>query len=244
VHDRCDSRGPIGARRTTFRTGDTDTRVSRIGERTLDIRKRSSSRALRVDNRPHEWLTRSIAERDDTIGPPRVSLGPMLQSRREPIGVLSRDDEIRALYPSLRRLAGAVRPREVDADDLVQQALVNALAQRPLEEYSDLGAYLRTAILNLARNQHRTLSVRARAAARLERVVHHAPVYPSDLDELRRLPVMDRAVLYLSLVEHRAFAEIAELLGCSEQAARTRSSRATRRLRHALDAAEEESVHE
>jgi DNA-directed RNA polymerase specialized sigma24 family protein len=55
--------------------------------------------------------------------------------------------------------------------------------------------------------------------------------YPSDLDDLRRLPPVERAVLYLSVVEGRSFAEIADVIGSSEQAARARSSRALKRLR-------------
>lgn len=58
--------------------------------------------------------------------------------------------------------------------------------------------------------------------------------YPSDLDELRRLGPDDRALLYLSLVERRTFAEIASLMDISELAARKRSSRALARLRHDL----------
>jgi RNA polymerase sigma-70 factor (ECF subfamily) len=62
--------------------------------------------------------------------------------------------------------------------------------------------------------------------------------YPSDLDELRRLGPDDRAVLYLSLVEGRTFAEIAVLVGISEAASRKRSSRALARLRNDLTNAE------
>ncbi len=58
-----------------------------------------------------------------------------------------------------------------------------------------------------------------------------SPPYPSDLDDLRRLSPVERAVLYLSVVEKRSFAEIGDVIGASEQAARARSSRALRRLR-------------
>jgi DNA-directed RNA polymerase specialized sigma24 family protein len=58
--------------------------------------------------------------------------------------------------------------------------------------------------------------------------------YPSDLDELRRLDARDRALLFLSAVERRPFAQIAALLGMAESAARQRSSRALVRLRNEL----------
>lgn len=137
-----------------------------------------------------------------------------------------------AVYPSLRRLASVVRPMDVDADDLVQEAVMRALEIRPLDEFDDLAAYLRTAIVNIARNQYRSRDRRQRIAARQPRPVDGvADVYPSDLDELRRIKPDDRAVLYLSLVEGDTFAEIGATVGCSEEAARARASRATRKLR-------------
>jgi len=149
-----------------------------------------------------------------------------------------RDDELFAqLYPALRRFAAVVRPVEEDADDLVQEALVRALRRRPLSEYDDPAAYLRTVIVHLASNQRRGLGRRRRAYAQaVDSVESRDASYPYDLDDLRRLGVRDRAVLYLSLVEGRPFIDIADTLGCTEQAARARSSRALRRLRSALEA--------
>ena len=64
--------------------------------------------------------------------------------------------------------------------------------------------------------------------------------YPSDLDELHRLDAQERALIYLSVIERRPFAEIAALLGIAEPAARKRSSRALARLRHELSTPEAE----
>ena len=61
-----------------------------------------------------------------------------------------------------------------------------------------------------------------------------ADAYPSDLDDLRRLPPFDRAVLYLSIVERWSAREIADELRSTEQAVRARSSRALRKLRAEL----------
>lgn len=47
------------------------------------------------------------------------------------------------LYPSLLRVAAVVRPPEVDAHDLVQEALVQTLLQGPLSSFDDPEAYLR-----------------------------------------------------------------------------------------------------
>jgi RNA polymerase sigma factor (sigma-70 family) len=144
-----------------------------------------------------------------------------------------RDDELfTELYPSLRRFAAAVRAPEEDPDDLVQEALTRALAIGPLSSRENPGAYLRTAIVRLASNQDRWLGRRRRAFTRAAATTDaDRATYPSDLDDLRRLPPRDRAVLYLSLVEGYSYKEIAVMLGCSEQAARARASRAIRRLR-------------
>jgi RNA polymerase sigma factor (sigma-70 family) len=147
--------------------------------------------------------------------------------------VARRDDELfTELYPSLRRFAAAVRSPEEDPDDLVQEALTRALAIGPLSSRENAGAYLRTAIVRLASNQRRWLGRRRRAFTRAMGATDaNEATYPSDLDDLRRLPPRDRAVLYLSIVEGHSYKEIAAVLRCSEQAARARASRAIRRLR-------------
>ncbi|MGH9015725.1 MAG: RNA polymerase sigma factor [Acidimicrobiia bacterium] len=152
-------------------------------------------------------------------------------------GVVGRRDEelFAELYPSLRRLAAVVRPLEEDPDDLVQEALARALAIRPLSAFDDPCAYLRTAIVRLASNHRRRLGRHRRALSRAGLPADASQAnYPSDLDDLRRLGVRDRAVLYLSLVEGYSYREIAGVLGCGEQAARARASRALRRLRSDL----------
>ena len=62
------------------------------------------------------------------------------------------------------------------------------------------------------------------------------PGYPSDLDELLRLPPRERAALYLHEVEGYRFSEIGPMIGCSEGAARKASSRGRKHLGQALGA--------
>ena len=64
--------------------------------------------------------------------------------------------EFAKLYEPLRRFASVVRSPDMDADDLVQEALVRTLALQPLAELDDPAAYLRTVIVRLASNQRRT----------------------------------------------------------------------------------------
>lgn len=155
-------------------------------------------------------------------------------------GPVENDEDARIfvdLYPSLRRFAGAVRPSTMDADDLVQEALVRTLSVRRLSDCDNPGAYLRTAIVRLAGDQRRRVgrwrNVETRLGAGQEEGSEN---YPSDLEELRRLAPRDRAVLYLVVVEGLTYRAAAKILGCSEDAARVRASRALRRLRVELTA--------
>jgi DNA-directed RNA polymerase specialized sigma24 family protein len=124
-------------------------------------------------------------------------------------GTPASDDEqlFVELYPSLRRFASVVKPPEVDADDLVQEAVVRALGLGPLCEHENPGAYLRRAIVNVAANHRRGLGRRRRAWSRLVPAIEHGASYPSDLEDL----------------------------GCTETAGRARVSRALRKLRVDLE---------
>jgi RNA polymerase sigma factor (sigma-70 family) len=140
------------------------------------------------------------------------------------------------LYPGLRRFAAATAPREVDPDDLVQEAVSRALRLQPLNELDDPGAYLRRAIANLASNHRRGFARLRTALGRVGRVEEgRVAEYDSDLADLLRVPPEGRAVLFLVEVEGRPYAEVAALLGITEEAARARAARARRRLRLDLE---------
>jgi DNA-directed RNA polymerase specialized sigma24 family protein len=149
----------------------------------------------------------------------------------------ARDDEMvfAALYPGLRRFAAAVGPVEVDPDDLVQEALVRALAFGPLSELRDPGAYVRTIVVRLASNHRRTLGRRRSAFRLLDLRGRQADAYPSDLDDLGALSSDDRAVVYLSVIEGATADEIAVVLGWTAGRVRMSKHRALRRLRVDLE---------
>jgi RNA polymerase sigma-70 factor, ECF subfamily len=134
-----------------------------------------------------------------------------------------------ALYPALRRFAGAIRPAGADADDLVQEALARTLAVRALASIENPAAYLRTAMVRIASNGargDRRRSRRQREDANPEEV---ADVYPSDLDDLMRVSSKARAVLFLTVVEDCSYAEAAEVVGGTEAAVRGECRDATER---------------
>jgi RNA polymerase sigma-70 factor, ECF subfamily len=156
---------------------------------------------------------------------------------REPVA-MGDDDLFERLYPGLRKWAAVTGPPGVDPDDLVQEAVAQALRNHTLSELENPGAYLRRAIVNLASNHRRGVLRWRQAAARLGHDDEdRTPEYSSDLADLMRLSPEARAVLYLVVVEGESYAEAGAVLGISEEAARARAARARRRLR--LDLEEE-----
>jgi len=151
--------------------------------------------------------------------------------------VLARSDDealVRQLYPSLRRFAAVVGSGNVEPDDLVHDALVATMRSYQLRDLEAPEAYLRRAMVNLAKNARRNRWRREAFWSRQRVELSHDPTYPSDLDELERLAPDERAVLYLKVVEDRPYAEIAAMLGITEVAARARASRAANRLKALL----------
>lgn len=145
------------------------------------------------------------------------------------------EDVFRPMYPAMRRFAAVAAPMDVEAEDLLQDALVATLRRHRLVDLDDPAAYLRKVMVNLASNHRRRDASRWRALRLLEASPPTAEqIYPSDLSELNWLSPRQRAVLYLSEVEGCPFAEIGQMMGCSEPAARMLASRARRRLRTAL----------
>jgi RNA polymerase sigma factor (sigma-70 family) len=142
------------------------------------------------------------------------------------------DSELFAqLYPGLLRFAAIVRPRGLEPEDLVQEAVARALALRPLTDLDDAATYLRTAMVRVASNAERgrrRADVRhARAAASAQTVDR----YPSDLSDLLGVAPRARAILFLTIIEGETYRTAAPIVGCSESAARAIGSRALRALR-------------
>ncbi len=155
---------------------------------------------------------------------------------------LRTDSEVFAeLYSSLRAFAAVTGSVDVEPDDLVQEAVARALRQHRLVDLDDPGAYLRRAIVNLASNRRRSVARWRLAVARLDRVEEgRAEQYASDLDDLLRLEPDARALLFMVEIEGHSYAEAAEVLGISEEAARTRAARARRQLRVGIEGASNE----
>ncbi len=143
--------------------------------------------------------------------------------------------ELRALYEPLRRFAGAVGNWGIEPDDLVQDAYARILRRRR-DTIRELGPYLRKTIVHLATDGHRRGVRSDRAHLRLAEPDVVVDIYPSDLDDLLRLPARTRALLYLVEIEGRTAADAAEIIGMTAANARVVLMRARRRLRSELEA--------
>lgn len=142
---------------------------------------------------------------------------------------------IHDLYPSLRRFAAVVGPVETEPDDLVQEALYRALRRGPLTDLAYPSAYLKRCIANLSKDQKRHFARRRKALVALAATTGaFTQTFPSDVSELMNLPAQARAVLYMHEIEGRSYAEVAEILGCTEKAARNAASRGRKRLHKTL----------
>ncbi len=157
----------------------------------------------------------------------------------EPLRGVAASDEslVRELYPVLRRFAAAAAAWGVDPDDLLQEALVRALARGPLSSLDHPAAYLRRTMVNLSANhvRHGHVKERALAAVAASEPVDSRDMYPSDLTGLNELSPRARAILYLAEVEGYRYREIGRLMGCTAVAARMAAMRGRRVLRTHLD---------
>ena len=144
---------------------------------------------------------------------------------------------ITSLYPSLRKIAAVAGSFDVEPDDLVQEALIRVLRKGPISDLDNPLAFLRKTIVNLASNQRRSLGRKRIALGRLSIEEGWSPSYPADIEAILDLPPRQRAILYLVEVEDVPYAEAAEQLGMTTEAARAMANRARKRARAALGVA-------
>jgi RNA polymerase sigma factor (sigma-70 family) len=147
---------------------------------------------------------------------------------------------------SLVRLARLFVDDRNAAEDLVQEAFIRlARAASRIDDRTKAAAYLRSIVLNLARDHNRRGLVSLR---------HHLPfddrVAGADddlelredqrevLDALRELPLQQRNCVALRHLEERGIAEIAAVLGISENSVKTHLKRGMAALTRQLGEAE------
>ena len=157
------------------------------------------------------------------------------------------EDEI----PFLRRAVRRWHREQADADDLVQDTLVRALANAHLyEPGSDLRAWLFT----IMRNQFLAGAAKANRFISMLRVFaetdHGAGGDPSETrlvlrdvaGALRRLPSKQRIAVMLACVEGKSYEQVAAAMGLSVSAVRCHLARGRNRLRTAMEADQPRSL--
>lgn len=155
--------------------------------------------------------------------------------------------QVAAEIPFLHRAVRRWHRQKSDADDLVQDTLVQALANAHLwQPGTDLRAWLFT----IMRNRFLAAMARSnRGAALLLVAAAAAPVAADDTREVRlvlrdvgaalgRLPVKQRTALRLAGVEGKSYDEVAAAMGLSVGAVRCHLARGRDRLRAAMRGSE------
>lgn len=133
-----------------------------------------------------------------------------------------------------------IRDRAI-AEELVQEAFARVwLSKNTPTAGADFRRWLYRVIINLARDHQRRRLLESRLRFWDPRPIDPVEVVArraEDRELLRTvlsLPMKDRQAIYLHYFEGQPYAEIGEVLGVSETAARVRVHRALQKLRHWL----------
>lgn len=165
------------------------------------------------------------------------------------IGAGDVDEDVRfvallgAVLPRVQRLAVLLVSDRHGAEELVAEAVALTLPRWRSGEVSDVGAYLRRVVVNLARRRWRRRRLSAgRDHAALDwlprPVVGDAVLAERDavLRSVWRLPPRRRAVVVLRFYDDLSEAQIAEVLGVRVGTVKSQLSRALEQLRGELGA--------
>lgn len=151
---------------------------------------------------------------------------------------------------SLVRLARLFVDDRNAAEDLVQEAFIRlARAAHRIADPAKAPAYLRSIVLNLARDSNRRGLVSMRhhlpfddRVASVEDQITLREDQQRVIDALRELPHRQRQCLVLRYYDELGIDDIAETVGCSRNSVKTHLQRGLAALQRNLDDAAEEAV--
>jgi RNA polymerase sigma factor (sigma-70 family) len=136
-------------------------------------------------------------------------------------------------FPVAARLAHLLSGRDEVAEDLAQLAMVRVHSH--FGQLDNPAAYLRTTLVNVCRNWHRSI---ARERGGLQRAAAQPQVLSPEvqhvLDVVDSLPYRQRAVIVLRYWLDLSEVEIADHLACRPGTVKSLASRAIERLRKEL----------
>jgi len=146
-------------------------------------------------------------------------------------------DYVRGQWPSLVRYATMLCGDAVEAEELVQSALVRVTLRWPfIRDKDDPGAYVKRAIVHANINRWRRVRSRETVTDELpERGVADRSAAFADQDAVRRalagLPPRQRAVLVLRYLDDMSEQEAANVLGCSVGTVKSQTHKGLAKLR-------------
>lgn len=173
----------------------------------------------------------------------RIAPGPTAISAGAALDV---DAFVEAMYrehgPGLVRMVRLFVDDRNAAEDLVQEAFIRlARSAHRIDDHRKAGAYLRSIVLNLARDHNRRglVSLRHRLplddrTASVEDEVVLSEEHGYVVEALRALPARQRDCMILRYYDEFGIDEIAETLGISRNSVKTHLTRAMRALERAL----------
>jgi RNA polymerase sigma-70 factor (ECF subfamily) len=150
--------------------------------------------------------------------------------------------QIEAEIPFLRRMVRRWHREAADADDLVQDTLLRALANAHLWQP---GSNLRAWLVTIMRNQFLATMARSQRSAETAEITDitdhrtsasvEARLTLRDVERaFRRLPTKQRSAVLLAGIEGRPYSEVAGEMGLSVDAVRCHLARAREQLRKAV----------
>ncbi len=137
-------------------------------------------------------------------------------------------------WQPISRWAAVICGSVSDGEDIAQDAFLRIRDR--YDQLDDPAAYLRKAIVNLSRNQHRATTRRDAREARASRLQHNAPRGPDDVTDgeivaaLRQLSFDQRVAVALRYWAGWTDDEIADTLGCRPATVRSHLKRGLSRL--------------
>jgi RNA polymerase sigma-70 factor (ECF subfamily) len=157
---------------------------------------------------------------------------------------LSWRDEVVGLIPTLRAFAWSLSHNGSDADDLVQDTLIKAWANR---DKFEPGTNLRAWLFTILRNTYYTAVLRRRREVRDEtgEIAGRLRTPPTQdwsvaihalQAALQKLPAEHREALILVGAAGLSYEEVAEICGCALGTIKSRVNRARARLLKIMDA--------
>ncbi len=172
-----------------------------------------------------------------------------IRSRRAAYDEETWRDDVVELVPALRAFAWSLSHNSADADDLVQETLIKAWANR---EKFEPGTNLRAWLFTILRNTYYTALAKKRREVADEDGKHAAALSSAPTQDwsvamhalqaaLQRLPAEHREALVLVGAAGLTYEEAAEICGCALGTIKSRVNRARAKLMKIMDAEEHDA---